>query len=399
MLVHQNGRTATGEKGRRFGNVLKIADSTERAWVMNTKKYLYATTAIIGATAMTTGAQAQGLELNVGGFVNAYYGMIDVDADGVNDETREVAMNEYELRLTGSYTLDNGVEVGAFLSNEMEGETAGANTAEADEQYFYLSGSFGTLQLGQQNGAAYVTNAGGSQAYAAGVPVNSGWGLARDLTGDYDGAFRTPGISTFIDLTDDDNGVVYKSPRLGGFMLAGSWHPDSGTGNGGTTDFFTQVDDSAQQNNAISVGANFSRDFQGIGIDASAGWGTEDRPGQEDPNQYQFSLGASAAGFSFGGSAAFQDDDTANDGESYALGGAYSAGPWTVGLNGIYSEVEGAAVNNNDEDERLAISAGLDYAMGPGVTLGSGINYREFDNEEGTDQDGFGAVLGATVSF
>jgi hypothetical protein len=33
------------------------------------------------------------------------------------------------------------------------------------------------------------------------------------------------------------------------------------------------------------------------------------------------------------------------------------------------------------------------------VTLGSGINYREFDNEEGTDQDGFGAVLGATVSF
>jgi hypothetical protein len=364
---------------------------------MNTKKYLYATTAIIGASAMATGAQAQGLEVDVGGFSTTYYGIADYSDVGNADDTREIAMNEVELRLTGSFTMDNGVEVGAFFSNEIEGQTA-----EADEQYVYMSGSFGTLQLGQQNGAAYVTNAGGQQAYAAGVPVNSGWGVIQDVTGSYVGGgaglFRTPAVSTFLDLTNDNNGVVYKSPRLGGFQLAGSWHPLSGGTNAATSDFFAQVDDNNQQNNAISIGANFSRDFNGVGIDASAGFGTEDRPGTEDPEQYQFSLGASAAGFSFGGSVAIQDDASPADGESYALGGAYSVGPWTVGLNGILSEVEGN-VNNSDEDERLAITGGLDYALGPGVTLASGISYIEFDNEEGNEPEGIAGTLGATVSF
>jgi predicted porin len=179
-------------------------------------------------------------------------------------------------------------------------------------------------------------------------------------------------------------------------------------GNAATTDFFSQVDDNNQENNAISIGANFSRDFNGVGIDASAGFGTEDRPGREDPEQYQFSLGASVAGFSFGGGIGIQDsgvDRPASgasfDGESYSLGGAYSVGPWTVGVNGILSEIEGSTTgpNSGGEDERLAITGGLDYALGPGVTLASGISYIEFDNEEGTDPEGLAGTLGATVSF
>ncbi len=358
------------------------------------KKYLYATTAIIGVTAVATGANAQGLDVNVGGFSNTYYGI--AEHNGINgDDTRELAMQEVELRLTGSVTLDNGVEVGGFFSNEIEG-----NTAEADEQYVYMAGSFGTIQLGAQNNAAYQTNAGGSQAYAAGVPVNSGWGAVQDLTGDYGGGFLTPGVSTFLDLANDANGVVYKSPRMAGFQLAGSWHPDSSQGANPSSqaDFFTHVDDNTQQNNMISAGLNFSRDFNGIGIDASAGYATEDRTGQDDPNQYQFSLGASMAGFSFGGGVGIQDSDDSQDGEAYALGGAYSIGPWTAGVNGIYSEVEGN-IANSDEDERMAITGGLDYAMGPGITLSSGVTYGEFDNEEGTDPEVITATLGASVSF
>ena len=380
------------------------------------KKYLYATTAIIGVTAVATGAQAQGVDANIGGFINGYYGVADID-NGTNDDTQELNYQEAELNITGSVTLDNGVEAGVFIQNELEG-----GFAEADEQYLYMKGSFGTLRLGQQDSAAYWTSAFGSQPYAAGVPINSGWEGFANAFGNYDGNFLAPGYTTYGGLVDDDNGIVYFSPRVAGLQLGLSWHPDSGSGqgaflsaNGGTGGFINAVDENTSENNAITVGLNFSRDFNGIGIDASAGYATEDRDDMgsaaprfdaaEDPNQYMGGLAVSVAGFSFGGDILIQDEGVrfagnSNEGEAYSLGGSYSVGPWTAGLNGIYSEIEGDTSIDGD-DSRLAISGGLDYAMGPGITLSSSVLYQEIGSEERGDgqTEILGGLLGATVSF
>jgi predicted porin len=356
------------------------------------KKYLYATTAIVGASMMATSAHAQGVDLNVGGYINAYYGIADFGGDlGNIDETQEQSFQEVELELDGSVTLDNGLTVGFFAENELEG-----GTAEADEQYLYFGGGFGTLQLGQQNGAAYSTHAGGSQAYAAGVPINSGW--TAFPTAGYNGSFLAPGYSTFGDMQNDNNGVVYYSPRFGGFRLAASWHPEAQGGNAGTGGAIANTSDETEQNNALSAGLQFNQDFNGFSIDASAGFNTEDRPNREDPEQYMFSLGAGVAGFSFGGDVLIEDSDGTDDGESYALGAAYSFGPWTAGINGIMSEIEGNQAIDGD-DERTAFTVGLDYALGPGISLSSSVLYEEYDNEEGTDADALAGYLGATVGF
>ena len=188
------------------------------------KKTLFGTTALIAASiAMSGTAAAQndgGIELGVGGYMNNFFAVGDVEADVPTGNTESNGdynetghFSDGEIHFTGEYTLDNGLTVGAQVELE-----AFASGDQIDENYAYLEGSFGRVQLGSENTAAYLMQ------YAApnvGVPVNSGWvtSFVAPAAGYNSSVFRHPGGSTFGDFGNDENTVTYFTPRFAGFQV------------------------------------------------------------------------------------------------------------------------------------------------------------------------------------
>jgi hypothetical protein len=104
------------------------------------------------------------------------------------------------------------------------------------------------------------------------------------------------------------------------------------------------------------------------------------------------------AGITVGGSFALEDSDRPTDGWGADAGITYSTAPWSVGITGFYSEVEGTS--GNGEDKLLAINGGVSYAIGPGITSSLNVMYADWDGgNSGADADGIGGILGLKIGF
>jgi len=394
------------------------------------KRVLTATTAIVGMGFAASSAQAADpINIGLSGFMNAYYSTGgEKDDFGTNGERGH--FQDATINFSGSTTLDNGIEVGARFELESFGHPA-------DEQYIYFDGSFGNLKLGSHNSASYQMGwVASGHHYTAGIPINTGWINTLVAGGSGIGAnaadFREPGLSTFLDTHDDSNTISYMTPRFAGFRFGASWTPEPNVSVSGSEGQFGQVDpDAVGFHDAFSFGANFSRDFQGIGVNAAGGINIAPNEGVgngDDVKQYTGGVNVSFAGFNVGGNVAVQDSDGANsgtdddmntpgvqasssnfattDGHSWSVGIGYTTGPWSFALEHIRSEVEGRT-DLSDDDEMETYEFGADYALGPGITLSSAIARTEWQNEDGqAGVPGGGgeiqstvAVLGASVTF
>jgi predicted porin len=157
--------------------------------------------------------------------------------------------------------------------------------------------------------------------------------------------FRTPALSTYVDLANDDHALNYFSPRFSGFQVGVSYVP-AATINGEGKNFPVQADENSELHDLISVGANFVESFGGFDVAVAGGYrvAQDDRGGNDDPEQYSAGLNLGFAGFTVGGSIGIEDSDRSTDGTAYDIGATYSTGPWAVGATYFHSEVEGALV-------------------------------------------------------
>jgi len=382
------------------------------------KRVLYATTAIVGASLVATSAQAaEGIKIGLSGFMNTYYGISSRDADddsgsATSDSDRNVShFQDATINFIGSTTLDNGIEVGARFELESFGHPA-------DEQFMWFSGEFGEITLGGHNSAAYrLSFDAGPPSFSSGIPINTGWiNTFIPAPSGYFTQFRSPSLSTSIDTHNDANTVGYITPRVAGFKFGASWTPETGGTGAGQ---FGPVDEGIQFNNAVSVGASFVQDFQGLGFSVAAGYNRAFEPesgnpaisnglgaqagGLNDREQFMAGIGLSYAGFSVGFDWANEEHDVAPgfqsaEGNAYSAGVAYSTGPWTASVDWLGSRIEGDPTVSAD-DEVDAIKGGLDYALGPGITLSGSLVYADWEEENGDDLDAVAGVLGTTVTF
>jgi predicted porin len=212
--------------------------------------------------------------------------------------------------------------------------------------------------------------------------------------------FRTPALSTYVDLANDDHALNYFSPRFSGFQVGVSYVP-AATINGEGKNFPVQADKNTELHDLISVGANFVESFGGFDVAVAGGYriAQDDRGGNDDPQQLSAGLNLGFAGFTVGGSIAIEDSDRATDGTAFDVGATYSTGPWAVGLTYFHSEVSGAAGGGGD-DELDAAQAGISYAVGPGITASGNVLWADWDGKAaGTSADGIGAVFGMKIGF
>ncbi len=372
---------------------------------------LYGSSALAGVgLALMPGGDAQaavkGIQLGLSGFANEYLFVTNIDeANGDSRDFNSVATHfDGEVHFSGKTTLDNGLTFG--FNAELELPTVGD---QIDEVFMTVEGDFGKFVLGGDNSASYVMGLGLWDPYV-GVPINSGWvsDFAPPPTG-MTISFRSPAVSTAIDITNDDNTFKYFTPRIAGFQFGVSYTPNasfSGNPTNGSVDTAGLT-----YSNGWSVAGNYLGSFSGVDVGVSAGFARAsagdaiEALGGNDIKQFMTGGFVKFGGFKVAGSFAKEIDGRLNtagtvstEGKSYVVGASYSTGPWTVGVAYMHGEVEGQVATSGD-DKQSAASVGVSYDIGPGITVAVNGLYAGYHTDEGQDSDALAGSAGFSLSF
>ena len=302
---------------------------------------------------------AEPISLTIGG--NSHWGMAVVDNEA-STTTDDIAIsNDVELSLSGSTVLDSGVEVAVRF--ELEGEQSGD---QMDETHVSISGSFGTIRIGNDDPAG---NAMGTAApYATWFyGINTPYWVGSFSSGSWHTTFAGVGVG-------DSASVVYFSPTLNGFQFALSYAPEAGAeAQSGTADM-------GEGDDVSSIGARYDVAFGDAGVTIAGGYVTRDMEA-DDRTVTDWSLGVmvSMSGVSIGGSYLTVDHDNAmDDTESMDVGIMYGEGPWAVSAN--YGNVSQDSEGTDTDFMRLLAN----YNIGPGINLAGAVGQDSPDSGEDT---------------
>lgn len=384
------------------------------------KKTLLASSALVGAALIAAPAYAgtvgskDAMSVSVAGQLWFSVALADEDVSAGRGRGYRFQVNESEVHINARNTADNGITYG--VSIELNG---GAGEGGTDEAWAFLSSdSWGRLELGDQDDATNRMRLGSQNAHKGlGGPAG---GLGGNLA--LFGGFGTEGMGARADwdnnTTADATKVTYFSPRFSGFQLGASLTPDTGTNSGTSSLLNTNADNDGNDENVISLGANYVGKFDemGVGISATYQTGTDEVAGSAEINNDIdiFGIGAKVdfAGFTIGAHYSdFGETDIsvansrngADQGDVWSVGVGYKAGPWGISAWYTNHEKDNSTVASpvgatTTELTRYGIGAG--YTVAPGWLLRADLEMFSHDNAttaQGvggtTDNDGRGFLL------
>jgi len=274
------------------------------------------------AALLVTPAVAGPMAVTVGGYYNAVVYSQDVD----DTDTRDIGIhNDAEIIFKGKGKTNNGLEVGFQVQLEAEGA---GESDHIDENYIYVKGGFGKIEIGAENNAAY------KQQVAA--PKIFGWKT-------YDNNFKTWSVASAFDkpLMDGIDGdalkINYYSPKVNGFQFAYSLTPDTSEKDGDTGLY-----SDTGSGEATAYGIKYSGKIGGMKVEASYGVNELD----EDAGQ--------------------------TEAEDTAVGLSVSSGNITIGGN--------MATIERGTDERDILHYGIEYKLSKASKIGVIIHDQEEEN-------------------
>ena len=133
------------------------------------KKSLLATTALaaLGAVAVAGPATAaEKIKLSVGGYMEQWFGFAD-NKSSVNADRLALTsspMAKFTSRVLRPSTTASKIGVNVQLESQTSGD-------QIDEQYAFVEGSFGRINLGSENAASYLMH--------YGIPSHRRWNGLR----------------------------------------------------------------------------------------------------------------------------------------------------------------------------------------------------------------------------
>ena len=331
------------------------------------KKLLLGTTALIAAGAFVGAAQAADddmmagpVTVGVAGYATAVVAFVS-DGDG---GTRDQEVNHvYEIAVSGSTTLDNGITVAVHGQLGTSGQYTDSEASRPfDETHITLSGSFGSLRIGRTESAAFNSTVAAPGAGIGGMlGVNYSW-----FAGGVGSVNTYSGIGV-----EDAAKLVFTTPSFNGVTIGASYAPED------SDDVFPGRS-TAGRGEHTAVGMKYSTDFMGDGsLTLGAGFETAaGGDGGDDESAMRAGLNISVDQISFGGS--MYDHDA--DGMQYDFGASYAMGATELGLQYGHNEVGDAGLT----------LAHLTYTLGPGVLVGGQI---------GSAEDVTQVMLGTSVFF
>jgi hypothetical protein len=209
------------------------------------KKLLVGTAAIALGLALAAPAQAaSGVKLGVGGYFKGYLSWLDQDEPAGTDVKSFDILRDTEVHFTGETTLDNGLTVG-FNTELLDDQGDGF---AVQESYAYFSGAWGRVNLGAEDGAAYLlqvaapsadSNVDGLRKYVDGVSYAN---LTAAGGGAQDDDFTLADLFTAGNIAANDTITVHAADGGG---------DDVNFGNG-VAAFIARVNTTFDYDNALS---------------------------------------------------------------------------------------------------------------------------------------------------
>ena len=383
------------------------------------RKLLLGTTAIIGASILATGgasvlATGQALaaeppELKISGYIrfeawfagqdNPDVGASRADTDATQGDIQSgdasrgyfFDVDDAEIQFRANGVADNGLEYGGKIELDVDG----SNTV-ADEIVVSLGGAWGTIFLGNEDGAEDLVK-------VAGFSVLSGQG---GWDGDLDSIFN---FTSSLDSpsnpwdTGDATKITYFTPSFQGFRAGVSWTPDTGDERG--DDIGDGGDDFE---NHIGFGLEHKGNFNDFGwhVSGRGGYAEPEDSTSDAEDLWGWAIGAriNYMGWSLAGAYADNDDSgvtkgtSADAGQWWDVALRYSTGPYTI-AGGYFRAKQDTTLGN--EDEVSVVSVGGNYVVAPGLDLYVEYNYVEDDPGDpgDTENEGHIGVVGTRISF
>lgn len=372
-------------------------------------KKLLLTTALVGVAFVAAPAQAE-VSLNLGGHFKGYVTFHNQDtATGVDERSFDM-IRETEVHFTGETTLDNGLTVGFHI----EAEADGGNGFEVEESYAYFAGNWGRLNVGAEDGAAYLlqvaapaadTNVDGIRQYVN--PVNYGTVAAQVVPLAWQGVITG---MTNVDYAQDVTGyadkLTYITPVFNGFQAALSYTFDmdsQNTGTGYAPSFGVRTDDAAGFGDAYEAAVRYEGNFNAVRLTLGAGYTHAEYETSSVTNEDRqaWNVGANLGFGPFNVGLTYKDDDNglkgSNDTKIWVLGADYTTGPWVLGASYYDREDEqGTGVSDIDTQR---YSAGVTYTYGPGMTFRGSVHHIEHSTSGVGDFDATSVLLGTQINF
>lgn len=319
--------------------------------------------------------------------------------------------SDSEIFFGGRTTLANGITFGFDVQLE-----ANTSSDQIDESYLFVDGAFGRLVLGSENAADYIMHYGAPGAGRAYGPQESAAVnyIIRPtnvtiLDTTQSGKGSGGGGSVLPSGGNDQQRLTYYTPRFWGFGAGVSYTPNVSTGTTSFEDTNSFVDKAANRHNAFHGSLNFTNNFSGVQVNASAGlsWYPKISGATTAPNKERivdWSIGGQLGYMGFLVGAGYRNLDVkgaTEDGYAWGVGATYTTGPFAIGLSYLASNVEGTTANSkNDKFGQLLLSGA--YTMGPGVDLIGSIFHLSYKDEGGATANknsGVGVVTGVRLTF
>ena len=329
------------------------------------------------AALFVTPAIAGPMAVTVGGYYNSIVYSQDVDSTPVRDLGIH---NDSEIVFKGKGKIENGLTLGFQIQLEAEG----ANQLDhIDENYIYVKGDFGKVEIGAENNAAYK-----QQVHA---PKVLGWKT-------YDNNFSTwAEVSGFdkpyMDGIDGDAlKINYYSPKINGVQISYSVTPDTSDTDGDTGLFAD-----GGSGSATAMGVKYTGTVRGMKVKASYGMTELDEDsGEPMAEDVAIGLSISSGNITVGGT--MQTVERGSDGGDPAIdrdilhyGIQYKMSKATkVGLI-MHSQEEA------DGDELSIMAVGGSTKLGAGTTLT--YSYETLEDDDPAKGDSTFMGVGLLLKF
>lgn len=373
-------------------------------------KLLLGSAAIAGLLLASAPAQAQ-MELTIGGHSKNYIGYLDQD-ESVGNEARNFDMiRETELHFNGESTLDNGLTFGFQVEIEAD---AGDDANTIEESYIYMSGTWGRINLGSEDGAAYLlqvaapsadSNIDGIRQYVqpvnyriSSINVGAATGAGLDVL-DYDN-----------DATGVDEKLTYLTPNYNGFQAGFSYTPEVADGSFEDINSSNPLNGFSVDNQEDNFGAGYEAGLRYEGVMSNFGYALgggysfieteQDSVGNNTDDQQQWNVGLDIDAGPFGIGAVYTQTDNVAladglDGATWVVGADYTTGPFKFGASYLNNQTDSTVTTELDTDR---YTGGVIYTAGPGLSFRGSVSY--IDHDLGAaDADATSVLGGIQINF
>lgn len=343
--------------------------------------------------------EESGVKLDLGGHFKGYGVYVDQD-ENTGEEARSLdILRDTEVHFSGETTLDNGLTVGAHV----EAEADDGDSFAVDESYAYFSGSWGRVNFGAEDGAAFLLQ-------VAAPSADSNYDGIRQFVQPLNTAVLAGGQTTALSATYDDgldydqdvsgksDKLTYLTPVFSGFQAGVSYTPEVRDASRALNGVDDDESSTTEFGDAFDVAVRYEGAFDGFNLNAGAGYShaaVEDDTSAEDREAWNAGVDLDIGSWGLG--VAYTNDDLGSDDDdvtTWVVGADYTTGPFTLGASYLSQDDE---VGTDVDTDRW--TGGVVYSYGPGMTFRGTVSNVNHEIDGLDDVDATAVMVGTQINF